>query len=610
MPVSPDGGARFAKALADLYGDAAAHLIALVARRLAAGITERGWAEQKLSDVLRLRRDAQRFVTTLADQADATLYDLLADAYASGVLAAGGPGVTDAAPGIVAANRGAVQAYAAQLAGTVQTTHTRILRTAEDIYQRVIADATGQVVTGVQTRREVAARAVSRLAGAGVTGYTDSRGRNWELASYVEMATRTTAGQAHVQGGLDRYAQTGRELVIVSDAPEECEKCRPFEGRVLSLTGREPTDAELGGHRYGGTLAQARSDGFMHPNAILGDQRCASLGQVENAVRARYVGPSVHLATARGNRLTVSPNHPVLTARGWLRADVVREGDEVFSRQAVERVRHAADPVHHLDHPPATFQQVLDALGATGTHTRVAAAADDFHGDGRFYEGEVHVVWAEGALLDVVQPGSIEQAGELSLFRPGVQQEALAGAGALLACGHGVRRPVAGALADGHAASLEAASDGRVADAVDPREALAGLACGVAADKVVHVERGWFVGHAYDLQTTTGAYLTDGIIVHNCRHALAGFTPGLTRPPKANTADPAGDAIRQEQRGLERSVRESKRRVLAAKQFGDTGELRHQEGLLRTRQGALSAFISEHDRKAYVSDLRTNLRSR
>lgn len=266
MPVSPDGGARFAKVLADLYGDAAAHLLGLVSQRLATGIDQRGWAETKLSDILRLRRDAQRFVATLADQTDTSLYELLAEAYAAGVLQAGGPGVTEARAGIVAANRGAVQAYAAELAGTLQSTHTRILRAAEDVYRRVIGDVTGQVITGVQARREAAARAVSRLAGAGITGYTDARGRSWELSSYAEMATRTTAGQAHVQGGIDRYTQQGRYLVVVSDAPEECKLCRPFEGTVLSLTGREPTDGEVEGHRYGGTLAYARSAGFMHPN--------------------------------------------------------------------------------------------------------------------------------------------------------------------------------------------------------------------------------------------------------------------------------------------------------------------------------------------------------
>lgn len=266
MPVSPDGGARFAKAMADLYGDASAHLITLVSRRLATGITEPGWAENKLSEILRLRRDGQQLIQRLNTAADDIGFRLLLDAYQAGVLAAGGPGVQAAAPGIVATNRGAVQAYAAELVDTVRQTHTRILRRTEDVYRQVIADVAGQIVTGAQTRREAAARAVSRLAGAGVAGFEDRAGRNWALESYVEMATRTAAGQAHIQGGLDRYTQQGRYLVIVSDAPEECKLCRPYEGRVLSLTGREPTPGEVQGHRYAGSLRAARSAGLLHPN--------------------------------------------------------------------------------------------------------------------------------------------------------------------------------------------------------------------------------------------------------------------------------------------------------------------------------------------------------
>lgn len=361
MPVSPDGGVRFAKVLADLYGDAAAHLIGLVSQRLAAGIDERGWAERKLSEVLRLRRDSQRFVAALADQVDASTYALLAEAYADGVLQAGGPGVTEAQPGLVATNRGAVQAYAAELAGTVTSTHTRMLRTAEDVYRRVIAETAGQVVTGVQSRREAAARAVSRFAAQGIRGFTDKAGRSWELASYVEMATRTTAGQAHLQGGLDRYQQQGRYLVVVSDAPEECRLCRPFERTVLSLTGREPTAGEVEGHRYAGTLAHARGEGLFHPN---------------------------------------------------------------------------------------------------------------------------------------------------------------------------------------------------------------------------------------------------------CRHSMAAFIPGLTKPAGRPTADPEGDALRQRQRALERAVRESKRRVLASQPFGDTTQAARDRALLRTRQERLSTFVADNDRKADVSRRRTSLTSR
>lgn len=262
MPgVSPDGGARHAKAVADLYGQAVADLITLVSRRLAAGITEPGWAETKLTELLRLRADASRVVRGLQDNMPGAVAEALGDAYASGA------GRSPVQGGLVATNRGAIEALAAETTRALTSTHTRILRAVEDMYRQVIADTVGSSVTGTATRRQAAARALDRYATHGVTGYLDAAGRTWRLESYTEMATRTATGQAHVQGGLDRFAAQGRDLVIVSDAPEECDLCRPYEGAVLSTTGRRPTDNELaGGHRYAGTLAAARGAGFMHPN--------------------------------------------------------------------------------------------------------------------------------------------------------------------------------------------------------------------------------------------------------------------------------------------------------------------------------------------------------
>lgn len=266
MSVSPDGGRAYAKVLADLYGDAAQQLIDLVARRLARGITDPGWAEVKLSQILALRQETATLVRALERDAYQIVAEQMIEAYQAGILSAGGPGATADGAGLVATNRAAVEALAADTARTLAATHTRILRTSEDVYRRVIAETAGQVVVGAQSRREAAARAVARFAQQGVTGFVDAKGRNWELASYAEMATRTAAGQAHIQGGLDRYEQQGRYLVIVSDAPEECSLCRPFEGRVLSITGREPPPTDIEGHRYGGTLATARAAGFLHPS--------------------------------------------------------------------------------------------------------------------------------------------------------------------------------------------------------------------------------------------------------------------------------------------------------------------------------------------------------
>lgn len=253
---TPDDGTRYAKALADLYGEATARLLQLVAARLARGITDPGWAEQKATELLALRRAALKLVQGTGQDVEATILEALTAAYAD----AAGAGVTGT-------NTRAIAALARDIADTLTSTDTGVLRAVQDVYRRTIADVVGQSVTGAATRREAAAAALDRFAAQGIGGFVDRAGRRWNLASYAEMAARTGTARAHLQGAVDRVTADGSDLVIVSDAPEECRLCRPFEGRVLSTSGREPTEDELrGGHRYAGTLADARAAGLFHPN--------------------------------------------------------------------------------------------------------------------------------------------------------------------------------------------------------------------------------------------------------------------------------------------------------------------------------------------------------
>lgn len=128
---------------------------------------------------------------------------------------------------------------------------------------RAQADVFRQAVEGVMdephltTRLEKSRRVFAQLTRAGVPAFVDRGGRRWALGTYTEMATRTATARADLGGRLAGYADEGRDLVIVSDSPEECERCRPFEGRVFSLSG---TSQEYR------PLAEALTGGLHHPN--------------------------------------------------------------------------------------------------------------------------------------------------------------------------------------------------------------------------------------------------------------------------------------------------------------------------------------------------------
>lgn len=91
----------------------------------------------------------------------------------------------------------------------------------------------------------------------GLYSLIDKGGRRWSLDRYTEMLIRTKTVEARNTGLVNRVAENGYDLVEVSDHSDECPLCRPWEGKILSLTGATK------GYQ---TLTEAESTGLFHPN--------------------------------------------------------------------------------------------------------------------------------------------------------------------------------------------------------------------------------------------------------------------------------------------------------------------------------------------------------
>lgn len=277
MPVSPDMAEDLAAAVATLYEEAELALIDKVTRALAEGLDSPLWADLKLAAIGRLRTAIEEIITALQANATGAIHQAVADAYNRGTQAAVAE-LGAIAPHVAAIPAGtqAVDRLATALVQETGATHARILRTGLDVYRRVIAEATSAPLLGATTRREAAARALARFADRGVTGFVDRAGRAWNLTSYTEMATRSALGRAAVQAHTDRLAAAGIDLVIVSDAPEECPRCKPWEGKILRREGPSGAGSVEVEHatdddrtvrvRVAGSLPEARAAGLFHPN--------------------------------------------------------------------------------------------------------------------------------------------------------------------------------------------------------------------------------------------------------------------------------------------------------------------------------------------------------
>ncbi|WP_394378586.1 phage minor capsid protein [Streptomyces cacaoi] len=281
MPIHPALVEDLSAGVRDLYADAEARLLGIVARRLADGYDAPGWVEKKLADVQALRRAAQSVVDELGKAMRLDVFEAVAEAYSVGAragLAELGALHDDDARRIAEStpNARAVDRLAHETVERVTETHRGILRGVEDGYRQVVSEVAAAPLLGVDTRRQATQAAMSRFADRGLRTFVDRSGRAWGMTSYAEMAVRTAVGRAAVEAHGDRLRAAGVSLVIVSNAPQECPLCKPWEGKVLSLDGPDGArtiemehateDGRAIPVRVAGSLDGARQRGFQHPN--------------------------------------------------------------------------------------------------------------------------------------------------------------------------------------------------------------------------------------------------------------------------------------------------------------------------------------------------------
>jgi|GEM_PF-5047569 len=280
-------------------------------------------------------------------------------------------------------------------------------------------------------------------------------------------------------------------------------------------------------------------------NCFPGDTRVS--GFVRAATRHWYSGDLIEITTRLGHKLAGTPNHPILTSKGWVGLGSLNEGDKVGHcgsvGQAHDAPRRFVLPLHdahHVDDVEPFIEQVFNALSGRFVTVREVRSAVDFHGDRPTHD--VDVVRADSSLrlgrharmlqhghqrffdrsrLDLGRflPGGLS--GLLDVARllaapgfVGFPGECLAGVG--VGSGHAIvhRRAAPPALDP----VLQQYAPNALAGGLEgDGERLLGLASRVSFDDVALVERRRFVGHVYNIETDQGWYYANGLLAHNCR---------------------------------------------------------------------------------------------
>lgn len=230
-----------------------------------------------------------------------------------------------------------------------------------------------------------------------------------KVADRIEEAVRTLDEEELVK---DRH----RDMKVFSDVPDKYRRnsrgeliARPFAfARVTHPNKNGPCGfcamlASRGPVYKSSESAGLRVDRF-HANCVVGDTKVSG-PDVKVGYRRYYEGEIVTLVTAGGHELTITPNHPVLTDRGWVSAGDLQEGDNLVSGTFGNGYL-ALGPDE--DDAPPSIEDVVSALGMVGA-TRIGGvpvSAEEFHGDGG--DAEVDIVARDNLFGDVGDASVVE----------------------------------------------------------------------------------------------------------------------------------------------------------------------------------------------------------
>lgn len=372
------------------------------------------------------------------------------------------------------------------------------------------------------------------------------QGERWEeIAKTIEDRFDVSRGRARfiardqtakLNGDLTQRRQkdAGVTHYIWRDSRDERVRGNPGG----KYPGAKPSHWARNGQRF--SWAQPPEGGApgMDYNCFPGYAPILLNSPAKKAFRRWHSGDLTSLITDSGKSVDTTPNHPILTARGWLAAHLVKVGDYLIEAPDQGGQFGISDP----ERGDATAEQVFRSLKARGVFKRVSAGGMRFHGDS--VDQEIEVVEFDRELLLDFEPEVLESLEDdrLSIASApafGNGHLPLGGIGLGLAPHSGVRgssqaRPLfLGSSIHSNLHSLTPTADRLAMLDQDPinraasyleagGDALVALATSIKPDdfrfrKVTEIMRTPHHGWVYNFETVSGWYSSHDLIVHNCR---------------------------------------------------------------------------------------------
>lgn len=195
----------------------------------------------------------------------------------------------------------------------------------------------------------------------------------------AERFARTFSADVATSTALNRYQNNGIEDIQFYATIDErtSPQCRALNGTIFKSNSPEAK-------RYSCPL---------HHNCFIEGTRFELTGDLVAAFRGWYDGEVIELTLSNGSRLTVTPNHMLLTPHGFLAAEFAANGDDVICSSTFQRDRLPIHPDNDNIYP--RVEEIFSTLGISGSMFSVCMPASpiDLHNDGKFIQGNIDIIF-------------------------------------------------------------------------------------------------------------------------------------------------------------------------------------------------------------------------
>lgn len=230
----------------------------------------------------------------------------------------------------------------------------------------------------------IARRLNKTISGIGGTlELTDTLGRFIPAQRRAKIIARTEIIRAHHSATIQEYrnfAVAGvRVIAELRTAGDDrvCAQCESLEGETF-------------------TLKEADTIIPVHPQCVTAETAILAPDQVAGFV-STYSGPIIEIRLASGGRLSVTPNHMLLTPNGFIVAKFLHKGDDVLYCPDFKRII-PGNPDDNRN--PSRIDNIIKSFSEANDFNprSMPVSSGDFHGDGKFCKGNIDIIGTYGFL--------------------------------------------------------------------------------------------------------------------------------------------------------------------------------------------------------------------